>query len=80
MHRGAGGCAAVRPHGERRQRLQLRRGLLRRLVAFAAGLGGGNPAGFLGTPGQTVNIQFWGRDTAAHGSYLSEGLEYTVCP
>jgi hypothetical protein len=30
--------------------------------------------------GQQVNVQWWGRDTVANGSYLSEGLEYVVAP
>ena len=47
---------------------------------FAAGIGGGNPAAFLHTVGQQVNLQWWARDTLANGSYLSDGLEYLVCP
>ena len=48
--------------------------------AFASGAMGGNPAPFLQTLGQRVQLQWWGRDTAAHGSYLSNALDYTVCP
>jgi hypothetical protein len=48
--------------------------------AFASGVGGGNPAAFLKNVGQQVNLQWWARDTMANGSYLSNGLEYTLCP
>jgi hypothetical protein len=48
--------------------------------AFASGAGGGNPAAFLKNVGQQVNLQWWARDTMANGSYLSNGLEYTLCP
>jgi hypothetical protein len=48
--------------------------------AFASGNAGGNPAAFLLIVGQQVNMQRWGRDTVANGSYLSDGLEYSVCP
>ena len=47
--------------------------------AFAAGLAGGNPAGYLSIPGQQINVQWWGRDTIANGSYLSDAAQYTVC-
>ena len=39
-----------------------------------------NPAAFLLVPGQQVNCQWWGRDSPATGSFMSDGLEYTVCP
>lgn len=48
--------------------------------AFASGNAGGNPAGFLTTPGQRVDLQVWGRDTVQHGSFLSQALSYQVCP
>jgi hypothetical protein len=48
--------------------------------AFAAGALGGNPQAFLSVPGTQVNLQWWGRDTQAHGEYLSNALEYVVCP
>jgi hypothetical protein len=48
--------------------------------AFAAGLAGGSPAAYLSVPGTTITCQWWGRDTAAHGVYLTDALEYTVCP
>ena len=48
--------------------------------AFSSGSAGGNPAGFLSTPGQRVDLQVWGRDTLQHGSFLSEALSYQVCP
>jgi hypothetical protein len=48
--------------------------------AFASGNAGGNPAPFLLSVGQQVNLQWWGRDTVANGSYLSNALEYSVCP
>ena len=48
--------------------------------AFASGNAGGNPAGFLTTAGQRVDLQVWGRDTVQHGSFLSEALSYLVCP
>ena len=47
---------------------------------FASGFCGGAPAAYLGTVGQTVNAQWWGRDTVAHGSYLSNALEYVQLP
>ena len=48
--------------------------------AFASGNAGGNPAGFLSVPGSLVNVQWWGRDSLATGSFLSSALEYTQCP
>ena len=38
------------------------------------------PAPFLLTIGQSVWCQFWGRDTLANGSLLSDGLRYAVRP
>jgi hypothetical protein len=46
--------------------------------AFAQGMAGGNPAAFLKTIGQQVNVQVWGRDTVNTGPYLSNALEYLV--
>ena len=48
--------------------------------AFSSGSAGGNPAGFLTTPGQQVEMQVWGRDTVQTGSFLSDALSYAVCP
>jgi hypothetical protein len=39
-----------------------------------------NPAGFLTTAGTNVHCQFWGRDSIQTGSYVSEGLSFSVCP
>ena len=39
-----------------------------------------NPATFLLTPGQQVNCQWWGRDSVATGSFMSDAIEYLVCP
>jgi hypothetical protein len=47
--------------------------------AFASGSLGGNPQSFLHTVGQRINVQWWGRDSTANGSYLSNALQYTVC-
>jgi hypothetical protein len=48
--------------------------------AFASGALGGNPQAFLTQPGTKIHAQFWGRDTQATGSFLSNGMAYTVCP
>jgi hypothetical protein len=48
--------------------------------AFAAGALGGNPQAFLVTPGNTIQAQWWGRDTVASGSFLSNAVEWNVCP
>jgi len=48
--------------------------------AFASGHAGGNPQPFLLALGQDVYTQWWGRDTVANGSYLSDGLWYVVSP
>ena len=39
-----------------------------------------NPAPFLTVPGTTVFSTFWGRDSVATGSFLSDGLGWTVGP
>jgi len=39
-----------------------------------------NPAPFLVSAGQVVNVQWWGRDSVMTGSFMSDALEYTVCP
>jgi outer membrane protein assembly factor BamB len=38
------------------------------------------PAAFLSSVGTQVNCQWWGRDTVASGSFMSDALEYSVCP
>jgi hypothetical protein len=51
--------------------------------AFAQGLWpqpSTNPAPYLLTPGQAVACQWWGRDSVATGSLLSDALEYVVQP
>jgi hypothetical protein len=45
-----------------------------------AGLGASNPAAYLSEPGTHVFTQWWGRDSVSTGSFLSDGLEYFVCP
>jgi hypothetical protein len=39
-----------------------------------------NAAGYLLTPGTTVSVQFWGRDSQPTGSFVSDGLQYLVGP
>ena len=48
--------------------------------SFAQGLAGGAPQAFLRVAGQQVNCQWWGRDSIASGSYLSDGIEYVTTP
>ena len=48
--------------------------------SFASGNAGGNPAAFLLNVGTMVNVQWWGRDSIATGSFLSNALEYFVGP
>jgi Tol biopolymer transport system component len=48
--------------------------------AFAAGALGGHPQSFLVTPGNTVDAQWWGRDTPATGAFLSDAVEWNVVP
>jgi hypothetical protein len=38
------------------------------------------PAAFLGTPGTAVFSQWWGRDSVATGSFVSDGLTWTIGP
>ena len=45
-----------------------------------SGIPPSSPAGFLATPGTAVNVQCWGRDTRATGSFVSDGLQYVVGP
>lgn len=45
-----------------------------------SGLAPYNPAAYLSSPGQDVYCQFWGRDTPATGSFVSDGLRYTIAP
>lgn len=46
--------------------------------AFGSGNGGGNPDPCLSVSGQQVNTQFWGRDSVATGSFLSNALEFNM--
>ena len=39
-----------------------------------------NPQGYLLSLGQQINVQTWGRDSLATGSFLSDALEYFVGP
>jgi hypothetical protein len=39
-----------------------------------------NPAPFLLTIGQQVNCQWWGRDSVATGSFMTDAIEYVVNP
>jgi hypothetical protein len=48
--------------------------------AFAAGVLGGNPQSFLTTAGNTIQAQWWGRDTVPTGAFLSDAVEWNVCP
>jgi len=48
--------------------------------AFASGNAGGNPAAFLLGAGNVIFTQWWGRDSVATGSFLSDAMHYTVCP
>jgi hypothetical protein len=47
---------------------------------FATGSMGSNPLPSLAVPGTTIACQWWGRDTIAAGSLLSNGLTYVVGP
>ena len=48
--------------------------------AFAAGQLGGNPQAYLSVPGALIDAHWWGRDSAAVGDFLSDAIEYGVCP
>ena len=48
--------------------------------AFASSNAGGNPAAFLSAVGQHINVQWWGRDSTANGTFLSDAIQYEVCP
>jgi hypothetical protein len=48
--------------------------------SFASGALGGSPQAYLKQVGTVIHVQWWGRDTQAAGSYLTGGLQYTVCP
>jgi len=50
------------------------------LNAFASGAAGGAPAPYLSAPGTEIHCQWWGRDSVATGSFLSDGLHYIVRP
>jgi len=39
-----------------------------------------SPAAFLKTPGTLINCQWWGRDTMATGSFMSDGLQFFQGP
>jgi hypothetical protein len=39
-----------------------------------------SPAAYLGTAGTTVHTTYWGRDSVATGSFVSDGLSYDVGP
>ena len=43
-----------------------------------SGLPPNNPAGFLGNAGTTVFTQWWGRDSVATGSFVSDALAFTI--
>jgi hypothetical protein len=45
-----------------------------------AGIPPNNPAAFLLTMGATIDAQWWGRDSVATGSFLSDGLSYVQGP
>jgi hypothetical protein len=45
-----------------------------------SGLASTTPAAFLITPGQDVYCQYWGRDSVATGSFVSDGLHYVIGP
>ena len=38
------------------------------------------PAGFLSSPGNSVSLQVWGRDSTSTGQVLSDGLSYLTAP
>ena len=43
-----------------------------------SGIPANSAAGFLTNAGTTVSVQFWGRDSIATGSFVSDGLQYVV--
>jgi hypothetical protein len=45
-----------------------------------SGLPPNNPAGFLATPGTLIHTTYWGRDSVATGSFVSNALTYTQGP
>jgi hypothetical protein len=45
-----------------------------------SGIPPNNPAAYLTTPGTRVSGQFWGRDTMATGSFVSDGLIWVIGP
>ena len=45
-----------------------------------SGIPPNNAAGFLMNAGTTVSVQYWGRDSLATGSFVSDGLQYVVGP
>ena len=49
-------------------------------AAFASGNLGGTPQSYLNSIGTRVNVQWWGRDSTVVGSFLSNAIQYEVCP
>jgi hypothetical protein len=45
-----------------------------------AGIAPNNPAAFLGTAGTMVHAQYWGRDSVATGSFVSDGVSWVIGP
>jgi hypothetical protein len=39
-----------------------------------------NPAGYLTVMGTTIHGQYWGRDSTTTGSFVSDGLSWTIGP
>jgi len=49
-------------------------------AGLPSGLAPNNPAAYLRSAGQDVYCQFWGRDTLATGSFVSNAIRYTIAP
>ena len=84
-----GGTLCVNPSGLRRGQASVENGATpgncngtfsTDINAFASGALGGNPQTYLSVPGTVINVQQWGRDTVANGSYLSDAGQYVVGP
>jgi hypothetical protein len=54
--------------------------LVRDCAGAPSGISANQPAAYLATPGTQVHTQFWGRDSLATGSFVSNGLTYQVGP